>query len=119
MPAIIIRMPSKSLDGRTFKLVSSSASLVNADDPTVFHYHEKDGVIWGDYVGDTVSHGRLVGSRERDSLAVWFAHHRIADGVVLTGTSSSTIRSEGGLTSLIERFDVDGVEHESVCVEVP
>lgn len=91
---------------------------MSADDPTVFRYHEQDGIIWGDYVGDTVSHGRFVGSRERDSIAVWFAHRRVADGVVLTGKSSSTIRSEDGLTRLVERFDVDGVEHESVCVEV-
>ena len=118
MPVIIIRMPSESLHGRTFKLVSSTASIVNADEPTVFHYSEEDGVIWGDYVGDTVSHGRFVGRRVHDSLDVWFAHHRLADDVVLTGKSSSTIRSDNGLLSLVERFEINGVDHESVCIEV-
>ena len=111
-------MPTESLHGRTFKLVSSTASLVNADDPTVFHYSEQDGIIWGDYVGDTVSQGRFVGTRMGDALEIWFAHHRIADDAVLTGTSSSTIGVGDGRMTLLERFDVDGVPHESVCVEI-
>jgi hypothetical protein len=111
-------MPTGLLDGRTFKLVSSTASAVDADAPSVFHYFERDGVVWGDYTGDTVTTGRFVGTREDDAITVSFVHSLAATGAVVGGTSASTIERDGETLKLVENFEIDGAAHVSVCVEV-
>ncbi len=108
-----------SLDGRRFVMESSTASIVDAESPSRFRYSERDGVIWGDYEGDTVTFGRFVGSREGDELAVSFVHVLVSDGAVVSGSSSSVIETDpaGGGVRLVERFRVDETDHVSVCVE--
>ena len=106
------------LDDRVFDLVSSTASRVDPEAPTRFRYHEAAGVLWGDYVGDTVSEGRFVGTRDGDRITVSFVHALVADGSRVSGTAASRIESgEAGLR-LVEDFEVDGVPHVSICVEV-
>lgn len=108
-----------SLDGRVFDMVSSTASRVDASSPTRFRYSESSGVVWGDYVGDTVSEGRFVGTRDGDRVVVSFVHALVADGARVTGTAESRIEvGETGLR-LVEEFDVAGVPQVSVCAEVP
>jgi hypothetical protein len=108
-----------SLDGRVFDMVSSTASRVDPDSPTRFRYSESAGVIWGDYVGDTVAEGRFVGTRDGDRVAVSFVHALVADGSRVSGTAESRIEvGETGLR-LVEDFDVDGRPQVSVCAEVP
>ena len=113
---------SPLLDGRRFTLASSTASAVDPEAPTWFEYHEADGLVWGDYAGDTVSTGHFVGIRSAgDRIEVSFAHALSAGGTA-TGTSSSRIeRDEGvlGMLRLVEDFEVDGRRHRSVCVETP
>jgi hypothetical protein len=107
-----------SLDGRVFDMVSSTASRVDPDAPTRFRYHESAGVIWGDYVGDTVSEGRFVGTRDGDRITVSFVHALVADGSRVTGAATSRIEEgEAGLR-LVEDFEVDGMPQVSVCAEV-
>jgi len=99
---------------------SSSASAVDPAAPSRFRYAERDGVVWGDYTGDTVTFGRFVGKRTGDALSVSFAHVLVRDASVVTGSSESTVEScDGGGLRLVERFRIDGVDHVSVCVEVP
>jgi hypothetical protein len=105
------------LDGRVFDLVSSTAGRVDPETPTRFRYHEAQGVIWGDYVGDTVSEGRFVGTRDGDRLVVSFVHALVADGSRVRGTAESRVEAgERGLR-LIEDFEVDGAPQVSVCAE--
>lgn len=111
-------MPTGLLDGRTFKLVSSTASTVNAEAPSIFHYFERDGVVWGDYTGDTVTVGRFVGTRADDVLTVSFVHSLVETGAVVGGTSASRIERDGDALRLVENFEIDGAAHVSVCVEV-
>lgn len=110
------------LDGRMFSLVSSTASDVDPQSPTRFEYHEADGLVWGDYAGDTVSSGHFVGVRTAaDRLEVTFAHTLTAGGAV-TGSSASRIEPDEehpGALRLIEEFEVDGTQHRSVCIEAP
>jgi hypothetical protein len=106
-----------SLDGREFRMVSSTASSVNEESPSVFEYREQDGVIWGDYTGDTVTIGRFVGTRTGADLTVSFVHVLLADGSVVTGSSASTIEADGDRLKLVERFEIDGEDHVSICVE--
>lgn len=99
-------------------MVSSTNSPVNPASPSMFRYFERDGVIWGDYLGDTVDFGRFVGTRDGNALSVSFAHKMAQDGTVVTGTSGSVVHADPEGIRLIERFRIGDVDHMSVCVEV-
>jgi hypothetical protein len=96
---------------------SSTNSAVDAANPSRFHYNERDGVIWGEYHGDTVTFGRFLGKRVADELIVSFVHVMQDDGSVVSGTGGSVVESTGGDIRLIERFTIGDVDHVSVCVE--
>ncbi|MGM1018463.1 MAG: hypothetical protein ACQEW8_13095 [Actinomycetota bacterium] len=108
-----------SLDGRTFRMTSSTTSVVDPTAPSIFRYRERDGLIWGDYEGDTVTVGRFVGSREADRISVAFAHVLVADGSVVTGNGLSDIEQDedGAGLRLVERYEMHGLPQLSVCVE--
>lgn len=108
-----------SLDGRTFKMLSSTTSAVDPEAPSTFRYFERDGVIWGDYTGDTVTFGRCVGTRVGDTINVSFVHVLVATGEVVSGTGVSEIESDddGGLR-LVERYEMHGAPQLSICAEV-
>ena len=109
-----------SLDGRVFDMASSTASRVDPDAPTRFAYHEADGVVWGEYRGDTVREGRFVGVRRLGRIDVSFVHALVA-GSVVSGAATSRIEADPdrpGAVRLVEDFEVEGTGHRSVCVEV-
>lgn len=108
-----------SLDGREFVMESSTNSAVDPASPSRFHYFERDGVIWGDYDGDTVTFGRFVGTRTGDALQVSFAHQMLDGVTVVSGTGGSRVELDAeGRVRLVEDFEIDGVDHVSICVEV-
>lgn len=108
-----------NLDGKSFVMVSSTASEVNAAAPSRFEYHEHHDVLWGEYLGDTVELGRFVGSRDGAGLQISFVHRNLA-GENVAGSSSSTISvAADGKLKLVEEFQTpDGVTHGSVCREL-
>ncbi|MFC5829838.1 hypothetical protein [Nonomuraea insulae] len=109
-----------NLNGRTFVMVSSTASAVNPGSPTRFEYWEADEVVWGSYTGDTVTHGRFVGTRDGDQVSIAYAHALVAGGKA-GGKSTSRIETgQDGLLRLVEEFTFDGDDtpHVSVCAEV-
>ncbi len=109
-----------SLDGRVFKMTSSTTSAVDPDAPSVFRYFEQDDLIWGDYTGDTVTIGRFVGTRSGDTIWVSFVHVLAADGTVVTGDGESEIEAtDDGALRLVEHYEMHGAPQLSVCVEVP
>lgn len=98
---------------------SSTNSAVNTESPSRFRYFERDGVVWGDYEGDTVTFGQFVGTRTRNDLQVSFVHVMSSNGDVVAGTGSNVVETlHNGSVRLIERFWIEGEAHESVCVEV-
>ncbi|SDJ84588.1 hypothetical protein SAMN05421874_103376 [Nonomuraea maritima] len=110
-----------NLNGRTFVMVSSTASTVNPDSPTQFEYSERDGVVWGSYTGDTVTHGHFVGTRDGDQVTISYAHALVAGGNA-GGRSTSRIETgEDGLLRLVEEFSFenDATRHTSICAELP
>ena len=107
-----------SLDRRRFVMESSTNSAVDPNSPSSFQYFERDGVIWGNYDGDTVTFGRFVGTRIGNQLSVSFAHVMAADGRVVTGTSGSVVEATAEGIRLVEHFTIDAVDHVSICVEV-
>ncbi|MGW0809301.1 hypothetical protein [Nonomuraea sp. NPDC002799] len=110
-----------NLNGREFVMVSSTASAVDPDSPTEFRYWEADGVVWGDYTGDTVIHGRFVGTRDGDQVTISYVHALKAGGTAGGQSRSRVEAAEGGLLRLVEEFSFDGDDtvHVSVCDEVP
>ncbi|WP_232666810.1 hypothetical protein [Pseudonocardia sp. TRM90224] len=110
---------SFDLDGRRFGMVSSTSSTVDPDSPTVFDYHERDGMVWGEYEGDTVRIGRFVGSREGERLSVRFTHVVDATGEVVGGAAESRIERHDGGLRLVETFHTADGEQVSVCAELP
>ncbi|MEO9153377.1 MAG: hypothetical protein ABI243_13335, partial [Lapillicoccus sp.] len=108
-----------SLDGRNFIMESSTNSIVDPSSPSTFSYVERDGVVWGDYVGDTVTFGRMVGTRVGNDLRISFVHVMVDDGSVVSGTGSSVVETQpDGSLRLVESFRLDDIEHVSICVEV-
>jgi hypothetical protein len=107
-----------SLEGKVFDLVSSTASRVDPEAPTRFRYHEAAGVVWGDYLGDTVAEGRFVGTRNGAAITVSFVHALVGDGSLVSGSASSRIEATGSGLRLVEEFEVDGAAQVSVCAEV-
>lgn len=107
-----------SLDGRTFRMISSTTSAVDHDAPSVFHYFEKDGAVWGDYLGDTVTFGRFVGTRTGDTISIHFVHVLVKDGSVVTGSGDSTIEQDESGLRLVEHYEMHGEPQLSICAEV-
>lgn len=98
-------------------MVSSSASEVNGESPTRFQYHERAGLVWGDYYGDTVEEGHFVGDRVEDRVNLAFGHVTTS-GTTTTGTALVTISTDDqGRLRLTEDFTIDGTSHISVCIE--
>ena len=106
------------LDGRRFAMVSSTASAVDASSPTVFDYHERDGMIWGEYQGDTVRLGRFVGVRDGERVSLRFTHVVDATGGVASGAAESRIERHADGLHLVEDFRTADGDQVSVCVEV-
>ncbi|MFC4949436.1 hypothetical protein [Pseudonocardia sp. GCM10023141] len=106
------------LDGRRFAMVSSTASDVDPVSPTVFAYHERDGMIWGEYEGDTVRVGRFVGTRVEEQISIRFTHVVDATGEVVGGAAQSRIEPVDGGLRLVEDFRTADGEQVSICAEV-
>jgi hypothetical protein len=106
------------LDGRCFAMVSSTASKVDPASPTVFDYHERDGMVWGEYEGDTVRIGRFVGTREERRISIRFTHVVDATGEVVGGAAESRIEPYADGLRLVEDFRTPEGDQVSVCVEI-
>ena len=108
-----------NLDDLVFDMISSTASEVSTESPTRFHYRQDGALVWGEYTGDTVTQGRMVGRTVGNTIEISFAHAMLADGSVVMGaaTSVAELRADG-LIYLIEEFEKNGESHQSVCVQV-
>jgi hypothetical protein len=107
------------LDRRVFDMVSSTSSTVDPEAPTRFLYREADGLIWGEYLGDTVSIGRFCGVRNDTRIDISFVHRGPSVGTVAGNASSVISRGDDGALLLTEEYRTpDGALHTSVCREV-
>ncbi|GAA3040531.1 hypothetical protein GCM10010464_00080 [Pseudonocardia yunnanensis] len=106
------------LDGLRFAMVSSTASEVDPSSPTVFDYHERDGMVWGEYEGDTVRIGRFVGTRVGRRISIRFTHVVDATGEVVGGAAESRIEPHDEGLRLVEDFRTADGDQVSVCAEI-
>lgn len=109
-----------NLDGIVFEMLESTTSAVDAQEPTRFTYAEREGVLWGDYTGDTVIEGRFAGTREGDTVRLSF-NHRSKNGVLTHGNAVSVIsRLADGELRLTEFYaNASGEPALSTCRAVP
>ncbi|RLP76399.1 hypothetical protein D9V32_05890 [Mycetocola tolaasinivorans] len=107
-----------SLNNVVFEMVTSTTSVVAAE-PTLFRYFENEGVVWGDYTGDTVIEGRFSGIREGDTLHMSY-NHRSKNGNLVHGNDTTIVsRQADGLLRLTEFYvGANGEPQLSVCREV-
>lgn len=108
-----------SLDGVCFEMLSSTTSSVDAVSPTRFNYHEADGVLWGEYTGDTVVEGRFAGVREGDTVRLSY-NHRSVNGNLVHGNAVTIISRVPGEGLRLTEFyaSSDGSPALSFCREV-
>jgi hypothetical protein len=101
-------------------MISSTTSAVDPEAPSIFDYYERDGAIWGEYTGDTVTFGKFVGTRTGDTIWVSFVHVLVKDGTVVTGNGESELEiTDDGLIRLVEHYEMFDLPQLSVCEEIP
>ena len=78
-----------SYDGRRFRSVRNSAGG-EVDGDTLFHYRQRDDVVWATYEGGGIRYGTLIASvDDAGSLDMRYAHVNAA-GDLMTGVCAST-----------------------------
>ena len=78
-------------NNRKFRSIHNSGSG-EVDSETIFHYRQRDNVIWATYEGGAIRHGTLCGIvTEDERLDFRYAHVNRADEI-MTGRCLSTPR---------------------------
>ncbi len=82
-------MTKINYDNKTFAPVQNSETGdVNTE--TVFHYHQKDNLVWAEYTGGEIVFGSLIAKvTEEDWLEMRYQHLN-AQGELMTGKCFST-----------------------------
>jgi len=82
-------MTKINYDNKTFTSVQNSETGdVNTE--TVFHYHQKDNLVWAEYTGGEIVFGSLIAKvTDDDSLEMHYQHLN-AQGELMTGKCFST-----------------------------
>jgi hypothetical protein len=98
-------------DNRFFSSVTNSATG-EVSNETVFHYRQKDRVVWATYEGGAIKFGTLVAKvLENDELEMSYSHVNATDEL-MTGICRSTpeILADGRLR-LYERWQWTSGDH--------
>ena len=84
-----MKMNKINYDNRKFTSVSNSATgEVGAE--TIFHYHQKDSLVWAEYAGGEIVFGNLIAKiTDNDSLEIRYQHLN-KQGELMTGKCFST-----------------------------
>lgn len=78
-----------SYDGRVFKPVSNSATG-EVGDETLFHYHQKEDLVWAEYSGGQIRFGTLIANVLDDGSLDMRYQHVNTNGELMTGICVST-----------------------------
>lgn len=76
-------------NNRNFKSVSNSATG-EVSSETVFHYHQKDSLVWAEYEGGAIVFGQIVGKVLDDNSLEFCYQHLNEFGELMTGKCVST-----------------------------
>lgn len=82
-------MTKINYDNKTFASVQNSETG-DVSKETVFHYHQKDNLVWAEYTGGEIVFGTLIAKvSDKDSLEMYYQHLN-AQGDLMTGKCFST-----------------------------
>lgn len=89
-------MSKINYDNRKFSSVENSASG-EVSGETVFHYHQKDDLVWAEYSGGAIVFGNLIAKVLPDSSLEMRYQHLNLSGELMTGKcfSKPEILSDG------------------------
>jgi len=108
-------------DNRAFKSVSNSESG-EVSGETVFHYHQKEDLVWAEYAGGAIVFGSLIAKVLADNSLEMRYQHLNRKGELMSGKCRSTpeVLSDGRIR-LREKWQWtsgDFSEGESVVEEI-
>ena len=82
-------MTKINYDNKTFASVQNSETG-DVSKETVFHYHQKDNLVWAEYTGGEIVFGSLIAKvTDEDSLEMYYQHLN-AQGELMSGKCFST-----------------------------
>lgn len=109
-------------EGRKFASVQNSETGEVGSD-TVFHYHEKENIVWAEYSGGEIAYGHLIAVCNDDGSLDIRYHHVNTSGDLMTGICTSTpeILPDGRirLHETWQWTSGDNSSGESVIEEIP
>lgn len=82
-------MPGINYDGRTFSAVANSETG-EVSEQTMFHYHQRDDVVWATYKGGAIRFGTLVATVDKAGCLDMRYQHVNQEGMLMTGMCRST-----------------------------
>ena len=82
-------LPAINYDGRKFRSVANSPNG-EVDAQTVFHYHQRDHIVWATYQGGSIQWGTLIATVDDAGCLDMRYQHVNASGELMTGKCAST-----------------------------
>lgn len=108
-------------DGRKF-VPKTNTENGEVDGQTVFHYHQRENIIWAEYAGGEILRGFLIGmADESGKLEFTYQHINASMQIRLGKCNSIPVRQEDGRLEMYEEWqwlNGDESKGESVIVEV-
>jgi len=95
--------PEINYNGKKFKSVSNTDNG-EVSSETIFHYHQKDHIIWATYGGGEILFGTLSGRLENGKLIFTYQHQNL-DGHFKTGKCESVPQIINGKLFLQETWE--------------
>lgn len=108
-----------NLHNKTFRALSNSDNGDVSED-TLFHYRQKDQIIWATYEGGNVLFGTLSGQIKDNELEFTYQHQNL-QGEFMTGRCTTVIKMEEGKMMLHETWQWtsgDQSKGTSILIEV-
>jgi hypothetical protein len=82
-------MSQISYDNKKFSSVENSASG-EVSEATVFHYHQKDDLVWAEYSGGAIVFGQLIARADENGNLEMRYQHLNTNGELMTDVCRST-----------------------------
>lgn len=82
-------MTKINYDNKTFASVENSETG-EVSGETVFHYHQKDDLVWAEYAGGSIRFGNLIAKVTNGDCLEMRYQHLNASGELMTGKCRST-----------------------------
>ena len=82
-------MTAINYHGRTFRSVNNSSNG-EVDPDTIFHYSQKDEIVWATYQGGAIRWGTLIAKVNDDGCLEMRYQHINIQGQIMTGICHST-----------------------------